>query len=65
MDVKTDGASFEAGVPKPLFDAATLNVGGTGGASGFAVPRDGQRFLAIAPVEKEASTPLEVLVNWR
>jgi Tol biopolymer transport system component len=63
VDVKTDGASFEAGIPKPLFDAAT--VSSPLGGSRFVVTRDGQRFLVEAQVEKSANAPLEVLVNWR
>jgi hypothetical protein len=64
VDVKTDGATFEAGIPRPLFDAA--NSSAIGG-SPFVVTRDGQRFLVLAPAEaeKEAIEPLEVLVNWR
>jgi Tol biopolymer transport system component len=64
VDVKTDGASFEAGIPRPLFDAATVSSSPTGG-SPFVVTRDGQRFLVLAAVDKSVSTPLEVLVNWR
>jgi Tol biopolymer transport system component len=65
VDVQTDGASFEAGIPKPLFDAATVTNITVGGSTPFVVTRDGQRFLVLAPVEKEVSEPLEVLVNWR
>jgi dipeptidyl aminopeptidase/acylaminoacyl peptidase len=61
VDVKTDGASFEVGIPKPLFDAAA--VAGFGGW--FVVSSDGQRFLVLSPVEKSGSAPLEVVVNWR
>jgi Tol biopolymer transport system component len=65
VDVKTEGASFEAGIPKPLFDAATVTNNITGGSIPFVVTRDGQRFLVISPVEKEVSVPLQVVVNWR
>ncbi|HEX4576312.1 MAG TPA: protein kinase, partial [Edaphobacter sp.] len=65
VDVKTDGASFEAGIPRPLFDAASVNATGLGGSSPYVVTRDGQRFLVLAPVEKTDSLPLEVVVNWR
>jgi eukaryotic-like serine/threonine-protein kinase len=64
VDVKTDGASFQAGVPKPLFAVPTVSSSVTGG-SPFVVTRDGQRFLVLAAVEKTANEPLEVLVNWR
>ena len=64
VDVKTDGASFEAGIPRLLFEAPTIGTN-TGGSQPFVVTHDGQRFLVLAPAEKTASAPLEVLVNWR
>jgi Tol biopolymer transport system component/DNA-binding winged helix-turn-helix (wHTH) protein len=64
VDVKTDGASFEVGIPRPLFDTVTVNSA-AGGDSPFVVTRDGQRFLVLALAEKEASEPMEVVVNWR
>ncbi len=65
VDVKTEGASFEAGIPKPMFDAATVTNNLIGGGTPFVVTRDGQRFLVLSPVDKEAGAPIEVLVNWR
>jgi Tol biopolymer transport system component len=65
VDVKTDGASFEVGIPRSLFDAANVSNGGVTGDSPYAVTRDGQRFLVLAPVVKEVREPLEVVVNWR
>jgi Tol biopolymer transport system component len=65
VDVKTEGASFEAGIPKPLFDADTVTNNIVGGGTPFVVTRDGQRFLVLSPVNKEVSAPIEVLVNWR
>jgi Tol biopolymer transport system component/predicted Ser/Thr protein kinase len=65
VNVKTEGASFEAGVPKPLFDAASVTENIVGGGTPFVVTRDGQRFLVLSPVDKEVSAPIEVLVNWR
>ena len=64
VDVKTDGASFQAGIPRPLFEVPTVSSTPAGGAP-FVVTRDGQRFLVLAAVEKTANEPLEVLVNWR
>jgi eukaryotic-like serine/threonine-protein kinase len=64
VDVKTDGASFEAGIPRLLFEAPTI-FSNTGGAQPYVVTHDGQRFLVLAPVEKTSNQPLEVLVNWR
>jgi hypothetical protein len=65
VDVKTEGASFEAGIPRPLFDAASVSSGGTATGSPYVVTKDGQRFLVLAPVAGEVSAPIEVLVNWR
>jgi serine/threonine protein kinase len=65
VGVKTDGASFEVGVPRPLFDVATVSSNTVTGGSPFVVTRDGQRFLVLAPVERETGAPLEVVVNWR
>ena len=63
VDVKTDGKSFEAGIPKPLF-AFPIVLSLSGSGSPFVVTRDGQRFLVLAPVEKTGNAPLEVLLNW-
>ena len=64
VDVKTDGPSFEAGIPRLLFEAPTI-FSNTGGGQPFVVTHDGQRFLVLSPIEKTTSTPIEVLVNWR
>jgi Tol biopolymer transport system component len=65
VDVKTDGPSFEAGVPKPLFGTDPVGyIRGT--ESPYAVSGDGQRFLLLtATDDKPPSEPIEVLVNWR
>jgi Tol biopolymer transport system component len=65
VDVKTEGSSFEAGIPKPMFDAATVTNRLVSGGTPFVVTRDGQRFLVLSPVDGEVSAPIEVLVNWR
>jgi hypothetical protein len=65
VDVKTDGASFEAGIPRPLFDAATVSKIAVTRGTPFVVTNDGQRFLVLAQIEKEVSEPVEVVVNWR
>jgi hypothetical protein len=62
--VKTDGASFQAGIPRPLFEVPTVSSSPVSGAP-FVVTGDGQRFLVLAAIEKAANQPLEVLVNWR
>ena len=65
VDVKTDGPSFGAGIPKPLFTVHTANTA-VGGGSPFVVSSDGKRFLVLAQeVEKAADEPLQVMVNLR
>jgi eukaryotic-like serine/threonine-protein kinase len=61
VDVKTDGPQFEAGIPKPLFQAQFL-LGAW--RNRYVVTADGQRFLAIVPVEKQAYSPITVVMNW-
>ena len=64
VDMTTDGKSFVAGIPRPLF-AFPIVLSHSGSGSPFVVTRDGQRFLVLAPVEKMGSSPIEVLLNWR
>jgi Tol biopolymer transport system component len=64
VEVKTDGKTFDAGIPKPLFAVPTVRSSASGG-SPFVVTRDGQRFLVLQQVQIEGSEPLEVVVNWR
>jgi eukaryotic-like serine/threonine-protein kinase len=54
------GSSFEAGVPKVLFDLA----GRTRGAPVFAATADGQRFLLVSQVEDPTNSQFTVVVNW-
>jgi hypothetical protein len=60
VDVKTGGASFEAGIPKPVLE---LRLSGSG-RNHYVITRDGQRFLVVAPIEQYATAPIHVLVNW-
>jgi eukaryotic-like serine/threonine-protein kinase len=64
VDVKTDGPSFEAGIPRLLFEAPTI-FSNVGSGHPFVVAHDGQRFLILTPLEKTSSAPIEVMVNWR
>jgi Tol biopolymer transport system component/predicted Ser/Thr protein kinase len=65
VDVKTDGPSFVAGVPKALFEAHAVGTTGSGG-SPYVVTSDGQRFLILATTDEKApSAPIDVVVNWR
>jgi len=61
--VKTDGAAFEAGAPKRLFDIPGVSASATHGE--YVVTRDGQRFLVAMQSDKAAAQPIEVVVNWR
>ncbi len=62
MTVPVDtGTGFQAGVPQPLFPTRF----DTGLARGRYVPTaDGQRFLTVAPLGREAMTPTTVVLNW-
>jgi len=60
VDVKTDGPSFDAGVPRPLFE---MSLPPEPRRNRLVVTRDGQRFLVNTPVE-QTSEPIDVLVNW-
>jgi len=60
VDVKT-GATFEAGVPKPLFETRIFLM--TNFRNHYVVGRDGQRFLINSRIE-ETSLPVTVVLNW-
>jgi Tol biopolymer transport system component len=64
VDVKTDGPSFSAGIPRILFQVPTVNSSVAGG-SPFVVTRDGKRLLVLEPQQQTLSAPIDVLVNWR
>jgi len=52
------GAKFEAGLPKPLFDARIA-----GGGTWFDVSKDGRFLIPVQP-EQAANAPMTVVVNW-
>jgi hypothetical protein len=57
VEVKGSGKSFEAGVPKQLFEVAAQDR--------FDVSKDG-RFLIQVPVGQGATrVPLTVVINWQ
>jgi hypothetical protein len=65
VDVKTDGPTFQAGIPKPLFEAHAVGNTESGG-SPYVVTSDGKRFLVLAATDEKApSSPIDVAVNWR
>ena len=61
MAVEVNGSAntFEAGLPKPLFQ---LSIGNPAGPSPYDVSADGQRFLVSKPVEANAA--VAVVMNW-
>ena len=73
VDVRSSGATFEAGTPKELFDSPFILLTHTGtgpGAGGyhtFAVSADGQRFLIPHPPSSDTANltmPITVVENW-
>jgi len=62
VDVKTRSATFEAGIPKPLFQtqlSATYQ-----GRNMYVVSPDAQHFLLLAPAAPARPDPITVVVNW-
>jgi hypothetical protein len=57
------GATFEAGVPKALFQT-WLGVPVGGGYNHYDVSADSQRFLMNVPVGEGNRSPITVVVNW-
>jgi Tol biopolymer transport system component len=56
------GDTFEATIPKPLFDAPVDTDPNT--RNRYVVTRDGQRFLFVSPLVSGALSPTTVVVNW-
>jgi len=55
----TTGATFQAGVPQPLFETRI-----SGQFVAFAVTANGQRFLVPSPMSEARSSPATVVINW-
>jgi eukaryotic-like serine/threonine-protein kinase len=62
VPVSSDGASFQAGIPKPLFQAQLVPFSWWRNIY-FPSP-DGQRFLMLMPAGEPEQEPITVLVNW-
>jgi Tol biopolymer transport system component/tRNA A-37 threonylcarbamoyl transferase component Bud32 len=62
VEVNGAGATFVAGVPKPLFEAHVSAI--FPGIPCYAVTSDGQRFLVNTLVGESAPAPLTVVMNW-
>ena len=55
------GETLKAGIPQPLFPARVR----TGTARNkYLATKDGQRFLLVAPLGREALIPTTVVLNW-
>ena len=67
VDVKTQGAMFEASVPHALFDLTGYPLGGIGpgnSSGAYAPSADGQKFLAAIRPNAQVANPLTVVLNW-
>ena len=62
VDIKGEGANFEAGPPKPLFELRVPTF--TGSQAQFAVTPDGQKFLIANTHGENKSEPITVALNW-
>jgi hypothetical protein len=62
VPVNTDAASFQAGIPKPLFQAPLVPISNWRNIY-FPSP-DGQRFLMLTPEGQAKPEPITVVVNW-
>jgi Tol biopolymer transport system component len=62
VPVNTDGASFQAGIPKPLFQATLVPI--TNWRNIYFPSPDGQRFLMLTPEGNARPEPITVVVNW-
>jgi Serine/threonine protein kinase len=60
VDVQA-GESFQAGIPQPLFPG---RVPPGASRNRYAAAADGQRFLFVAPLGRDAMTPTTVVLNW-
>ena len=64
VDVKGNGSTFEAGVPKALFDLRLQTPGLPGPRNFFMAAADGKRFLVASVSEERITTPTTVVLNW-
>src|SRR4029077_7295676 len=55
------GSSFQAGIPKALFPAR-IQPGNA--RNKYVATADGQRFLLVAPLGREALVPTTVVLHW-
>src|SRR5262249_8035491 len=63
VELKGDGPTIEAGVPKTLFEMPIRGLPGP--RNYYDVSHDGQRFLIAATPAEAASRPMTVVLNWQ
>ena len=61
VDVNGAGETFQAGVPKELFEAPFVK---DIRRNRYDVTRDGKRFLVITPADEKQEQKITVIVNW-
>ena len=59
----TADTTFEAGIPKALFQTSFMGYI-TGGFEHYAVSPDGQRFLLNVPAGAATEAPITIVLNW-
>jgi serine/threonine protein kinase len=63
-EVNPSASTFQAGVPKPLFEPHVPAAAITSNRNYILVMADGQRFLINNSLEDAASFPINVILNW-
>ncbi len=63
-DVKASGPTFEAGVPKALFELRIQSVGLLSLRNFYTAAADGQRFLVTSLLGDPTAAPTTVVLNW-
>lgn len=61
--MRSAGSSFEAGIPKDLFDSPVVDD--TNRRNRYVVTPDGQRFLFVTAPKTPDATPFIVVQNWQ
>jgi Tol biopolymer transport system component len=64
VDVKGNGSTFEAAVPKALFDLRLQTPALPGPRNFYIAAADGKRFLVASVSEERITTPTTVVLNW-
>jgi Tol biopolymer transport system component/predicted Ser/Thr protein kinase len=64
VPVRTDPPGFEAGDPRPLFEARVSNIEGSNPWGQYAVAADGRHFLVNRVAAETSASPITVILNW-